>query len=413
MIEPTSALGQLAKEFSELPAPRCQRRPHHLLGDMLLIGLCSFLTGGRTFQDMADYAADHEGWLRTFLELPGGPPSHDTFNRVFAALDSHAFEQALRQWARGSHPPQWDMSIPEHPVLRHLACDGKRLRGSRRPLEGEKGANSGSSSHVQMEQVINVWAVEQGLSVAQRRIPPQGGEIEQMPLLLRHLELKNSVVTADAAHAQTGTVSQIVAQGGESVVCAKANQPTTHAALQEALDGLASREAPHHQSVEKGHGRLETRRVWASTQVQDLPLRGLWKGLGSIGLVELGRDDLGTGKASTERRYFLSSLGAGATPGATAQRLGRLVREHWAVENSLHWRLDMHWGEDACRARSGNAATNFSGLRKIAMNLLKTYPPPKSKGPVSMRRRMLRASINPNYLALLLLPITSPDQPLL
>lgn len=405
MIEPTSVLGQLAAEFSQLPDPRYQRRPQHLLGDLLLIGLCNFLTGGRTFQDMEDYAGDHEEWLRTFLELPGGPPSHDTFNRVFSALDSHAFEQALRQWAKGSHPPDWDMSIPEHPALRHLACDGKSLRGSRKPRAGE----AGRSSSVETARVINVWAVEQGLSIAQRRIPPEGSEIEQMPLVLRHLDLAHSVVTADAAHAQTETVSQIVAQGGDYVICAKANQPATHAALQEVLDDLAAREAPHEQSVEKGHGRLETRRVWISTQVQALPVRGLWKNLGSIGLVEVAREELGGGKTSKERRYFLSSLGALATPEATAKRLGDLVRNHWAVENSLHWRLDVQWGEDASRARSGNAATNLSGLRKIAMNLLKTCPPPKAKGSVSMRRRMLRASNNPNYLALLLKPVTSQD----
>lgn len=402
MIEPTSAFGQLAAEFSQLPDPRYQRQPQHLLGDLLLIGLCSFLTGGRTFQDMEDYAADHEHWLRTFLELPAGPPSHDTFNRVFSALDSHAFEQALRQWAQGSHPPDWDMSIPEHPALRHLACDGKSLRGSRKPREAGEGGRG-----EEMARVINVWAVEQGLSIAQRRIPPEGGEIEQMPLVLRHLDLKHSVVTADAAHAQTDTVSQIVAQGGDYVICAKANQPATHAALREVLDALAQKEAPQEQQVEKGHGRLETRRVWTSTQVQALAVRGLWKNLGSIGLVELEKEELGGGKKSKQRRYFLSSLGALATPEATAQRLGALVRNHWAVENSLHWRLDVQWGEDASRARSGNAATNLSGLRKIAMNLLKTYPPPQAKGQVSMRRRMYRASINPNYLALLLKPLTS------
>ncbi|WP_326526978.1 ISAs1 family transposase [Dokdonella sp.] len=393
-----AVLGQLAEKFAQLPDPRDQRQPRHLLGDLLVIALCSMLTGGRTFADMEDYGEGHAEWLRTFLLLPNGIPSHDTFNRVFAALDSHALEGALRQWGSQCEAPHWDMTLPEHPnALRQLAVDGKRLRGSRRTEEC-----SGRST-TKMDQTLNVWCVQHGLTLAQRRIPPDGSEIEQMPLLLRHLHLQGAVVTADAAHAQTHTAQVIIERGGEYVLCVKGNQPATLAALEQALKPLSAAVVrPHFESIGKGHGRLETRRCWVLAELADFAPRGQWKGLGSIGVIESVREELGTGKVSTERRYYISSLGALSTEQATAQRLAGIVRSHWGVE-ALHWRLDVQWGEDQCRARAGKAATNLSGLRKLAINLLCAVPPPvRTAATVSMRRRHYIATINPNYLTALL-----------
>lgn len=399
-----AALGQLAAKFAQLPDPREQRQPQHLLGDLLVIALCSTLTGGRSFNDMEDYGEGHAEWLGTFLLLPAGIPSHDTFNRVFAALDSHALEEALRQWASQCEVPPWDMLVPEHPnALRQLAADGKRLRGSRRQeSRGEKG---NSESLTRMDQLINVWCVQRGLTVAQRRIPPEGGEIEQMPLLLRHLDLKGCVVSADAAHAQTHTAQVIIERGGEYVLCVKGNQPTTHAAVAAAMAAVRASAAgkPHFQSVEKGHGRLETRRCWVSGALDEFAPRGQWKALGSIALIESRREDLATGKVSLEQRCYISSLGIKGGAEQSAARMAEIARCHWSVENALHWRLDVQWGEDQCRARAGKAATNLSALRKLAMNLLRAVPPPVRKpATVSLRRRHYIATINPNYLAALL-----------
>jgi predicted transposase YbfD/YdcC len=254
-----------------------------------------------------------------------------------------------------------------------------------------------------MDQTLNVWCVQHGLTLAQRRIPPDGSEIEQMPLLLRHLHLQGAVVTADAAHAQTHTAQVIIERGGEYVLCVKGNQPATLAALEQALKPLSAAVVrPHFESIGKGHGRRETRRCWVLAELADFAPRGQWKGLGSIGVIESVREELGTGKVSTERRYYISSLGALSTEQATAQRLAGIVRSHWGVE-ALHWRLDVQWGEDQCRARAGKAATNLSGLRKLAINLLCAVPPPvRTAATVSMRRRHYIATINPNYLTALL-----------
>jgi predicted transposase YbfD/YdcC len=393
-------LGQLAEQFAQLPDPREQRQPQHLLGDLLVIALCSMLTGGRGFNDMEDYGEGHAEWLRTFLLLPQGIPSHDTFNRVFATLDSHALEDALRQWASQCEVPPWDMTLPEHPnALRQLAADGKRLRGSRRQ---EPRAEGGSLTR--MDQVLNVWCVQRGITLAQRRIPPEGGEIEQLPLLLRQLDLHGCVVSADAAHAQTHTAQVIVERGGEYVLCVKGNQPATHTAVAAALEAVrATADKPHFQSVEKGHGRLETRRCWVSGDLAEFAPRGQWKAVGSIALIESEREELGTGKISVERRCYISSLGINGSMEQSAARIASIARSHWSVENALHWRLDVQWGEDQSRARAGKAATNLSALRKLAMNLLRAVPPPVRKPrQVSLRRRHYIATINPNYLAALL-----------
>lgn len=395
-------LGQLAEKFAQLPDPREQRQPRHLLGDVLVIALCSTLAGGRGFNDMEDYGEGHAEWLRTFLLLPHGIPSHDTFNRVFAALDHHALEAALRQWGSSFEVPPWDMMLPEHPnALRQLAMDGKRLRGSRRQ---EARGREGGGSLTRMDQVLNVWCVQRGLTLAQRRIPAEGSEIEQLPLLLRQLDLKGCVVSADAAHAQTQTAEVIVERGGEYVLCVKGNQPATHSAIVEALAAVrATTEQPHSQSVDKGHGRLETRRCWISGDLDEFAPRGQWKALGSIALIESEREDLATGKVSVEQRCYLSSLPMSGSVEQSAARLAGIARSHWSVENALHWRLDVQWGEDQCRARAGKAATNLSVLRKLAMNLLRAVPPPVRKpASVSMRRRHYIATINPNYLAALL-----------
>lgn len=397
-----AALGQLAEKFAQLPDPREQRQPQHLLGDLLVIALCSMLTGGRSFNDMEDYGEGHAEWLRTFLLLPQGIPSHDTFNRVFAALDSHALEGALHQWASQCEVPPWDMTLPEHPnALHQLAVDGKRLRGSRR----QQPRTQGGESLTRMDQVLNVWCVQRGITLAQRRIPPEGGEIEQMPLLLRHLDLKGCVVSADAAHAQTHTAQVIVERGGEYVLCVKGNQPSTHDAVAEALAAVRTltKDQPHFESVEKGHGRLETRRCWISGELGEFAPRGQWKALGSIALIESRREDLATGKVSIEERCYISSLGIKGGVEQSAARLADIARSHWSVENALHWRLDVQWGEDQSRARAGKAATNLSALRKLAMNLLRTVPPPvRNPATVSLRRRHYIATINPNYLATLL-----------
>ena len=235
-----------------IPDPRDQRRPKHALPDLLFISLCSLLTGGDSFQDMADFASDEAAWLRTVIPFQGGPPSHDTFTRVFALLDTHAFEGAVRHWMRQLIPatPAPSGSGPASPALRQVASDGKKLRGSRR---GQPGA-------LQMAATVNLWCIEEGLCLAQRRIPEASGEGPQCELLLRHLQLKGVILSGDAAYCQHSLASYVNAQGGDYVLNLKGNQPEAKDEIHPLLETLAASRPPDLEQTEKGHGRLETRR---------------------------------------------------------------------------------------------------------------------------------------------------------
>lgn len=404
-IPVNSPLGRLAAHLQKLEDPRRLRRPVHLFSDILIIGLCSFFIGGRTFVDMEDCAAALEPWLRTFLELPGGLPSHDTFNRVFAALDSRGMEDVLRLWTSELTIPMESADQPP-PALRHLALDGKVLRGSR------DGSGSGAGAAPRARAVVNLWLADHGLVLAQRKIPQDCGESVQAPLLLRHIALKNTVVTADAAHARTGTAAEIIGLGGDYLLCVKGNQAATRDAILTALDpAIAALPEGHFHSVDKEHGRLEERRAWVCSDLSDFGPRGLWKGLGAVAVVESRFENLITGKTSVDRRCFITSLSlpqAGGGPKGTASArdkamaglVARLARGHWKVENSLHWRLDVLMGEDACRARKGEAAINLAVMRRITLNVLKAHTPFSGKRGerMSVRSRQFVASISPDYL---------------
>ena len=372
---------RLLNAFAEVPDPRNRREPVHLLGDILVIAVCSALCGHSSFTDMEDFARDHEHWLRTFLELPGGIPSHDTFNRVFQALDTHRFEAAFRSWTAGLCGPAVEMpaGIPSMALLRHLAIDGKVLCGSK-----SDGQNQAAT--------INVLNVSDGIVFAQRRIPEAGSEITQMPLLLRHLQLKGTVVSMDAAHCQTETIDLIVERGGEWFVSLRDNQPTTAAEITPLLEALAAAEAPAAESTDKGHDRIEIRRCWVleGEAVANLNCRGRWKGLNCALLCERTVIDPGTGKETIGRRVFMASLPT------QAAELAALVRRHWQVESSLHWSLDVLWREDDARARTGYAATNLSLIRKTALNLLTLMKPEYPK--LSVARLMKKAARRPDFL---------------
>ena len=386
------ALIRLLGAFAGVPDPRDLRAPRHLLGDILVIAVCSALCGHSAFTDMEDFARDHEGWLHSFLELPGGIPSHDTFNRVFQAIDTHHFEEAFRSWTAGLCGPAPEVSggggASAIGLLRHLAVDGKVLRGTK----GE--ARNRAST-------INVLHVADGIVFAQRRIPEDGSEITQLPLLLRHLRLKGVVLTMDAAHCQTETIDLITDRGGEWLVSLRDNQPSTAAEITPLLEALAATQPPVSESTEKDHGRIEIRRSWIlhGDAIDGLSCRGRWKGLRCAILCERTVIDPRTGKETTGRRIFMTSL----HPQATA--LAALVRAHWQVESSLHWTLDVLWREDEARARSGYAATNLSLIRKTARNLLTLLKPDFPK--MTVARLMKKAARRPDFLYKLLTNLLS------
>jgi predicted transposase YbfD/YdcC len=382
------ALRALHAHFAALPDPRLWREASHPLGSILFIALCAVICGADSFMDMELYGKSRAAWLRTVIPMgPRGTPSHDTFNRVLSALHWHDFEQAVRDWTLTLLPP--GSSLTERP---QLAIDGKTQRGSRTtdPADGKN----------RFVGAVNVLAAAHGLVIDQRRIPEEGSEITALQLLLRHLHLEGTIVSMDAAHAQSETLGAIIKGRGDYLVSLKDNQPTTRAEVAALLDEAAAQRPPDHESTEKGHGRVETRRLWVITGVDQLATRGRWSGLHAVVLSERQTWHARTGRTEIGRRYYLTSLKADAPLLATC------IRRHWQVENSVHWVLDVVFREDAHRARSGYAASNCSLLRKIALNLLKQHTAGGDKS--SLKGRRLMAAWNPDYLADVIAPFLSP-----
>lgn len=343
----------LVECFEGLPDPRVDRTRAHNFIDILVIGLCSALVGGESFSDMERFGRLREDWLRGFLELPGGIPSHDTFNRVFSALDPHAFMECFGQWVRGICPNMSDEVV---------AIDGKALR---------RAVNEGGT----IPYVVSAWASTNGLVLGQRKVDEKSNEITAVPLLLDALKLKGAIVTLDAMGCQKDIAARIIGKHADYVLALKGNHATVHLEVKEFLDQAVppcatvcadtadARKMDFHQTIEKAHGRVETRRYWQSTDIDWFEDKALWKGLKSFGMVESIRTV--KGKSTIERRYYLSSLPL------DARRFAKAARGHWGVENGLHWSLDVTFREDDNRARTRNAAQNLAILRRLALNLLK------------------------------------------
>jgi predicted transposase YbfD/YdcC len=366
----------ISVHFRELPDPRIERSKAQALVDILTIALCAVLCGAESWVDLETFGREKERWLRTFLALPNGIPSHDTFARVFARLDPAAFERCFLGWVRAVGPAAGGQ----------VAVDGKTLRGSR------DRANGKAALHL-----VSAWASASGLTLGQVAVDQKSNEITAIPALLDLLDLAGCVVSADAMGAQTGIAAQIVGKGGDYVLALKANQGRLHAdveALFRRAEAAGFRDLRHTTAVEveKGHGRIDKRTVRALGDREYLDWldgRARWAGLRSVVMVEATRR---TGEErETERRYYISSLPP------DAPRLAAAIRRHWGSENCLHWVLDVTFGEDASRMRAGHSARNFALVRKIALNLLRADP---AKGSLATKR--FKAALNPDYLTSLL-----------
>jgi predicted transposase YbfD/YdcC len=369
--------------FRDLPDPRVDRTRDHELGDILVIGLCTLLGGGETFADMERFGQAQENWLRTFLRLPCGIPSHDTFNRVFSALDPKAFGDCFLRWTQSVR-----QAIDEEIV----ALDGKALR---RALKTKL-----------VPYMVNAWAADNGLVLGQVKVEEKSNEITAVPDLLRALELAGCIVTLDAMGCQKKIAREIRDADADYVLALKGNQESVHAEVKTFLDDAVQHDPTalaSYETVEKDHGRIEIRRYWQTSRLDwfaDLPK---WEGLASIGMVESERRIPGK-EIQIERRYFLSSLTV------EPKRFARAVRGHWSIENNLHWVLDVQFGEDQSRARTGYADQNLALLRRLALNVLKR----DTLRDRSLKGRQKRAAWNPAYrLRLLGLSVTldKPQEP--
>jgi len=334
----------LSEHFKSLPDPRVDRTKLHSLHDILIIAITALLCGAESFEDMEDFGAAKEDWFKTFLELPNGIPSHDTFNRLFSALDPQAFLDCFIAWTQSVR-----VAVSEEIV----AMDGKALRRA-----------CGKAQTPRC--VVSAWAANNGLVLGQLKVADKSNEITAVPQLLRALELTGCIVTLDAMGCQKNIAKEIVEADADYVLALKGNQPVTHQEVKSFLDEAASRKSLRlacHQTVEKDHGRIETRCYWQTDDLDWFMDRDQWEGLRSVGMVEATREV--DGQRTVERRYYLSSLPTEVV------RFARAVRTHWAIENQLHWVLDVSFGEDQSRVRTGHAAENLATLRRLALNLLK------------------------------------------
>jgi len=347
----------LITHFQDLPDPRVNRTREHDLIDLLVIAICTLLCGGESFNDMEDFGHAKHDWFKTFLTLRNGIPSHDTFNRLFAALDPEAFGDCFVRWTQ---------SLRQAVAREIVALDGKALR---RALDADQG----------IQHVVSAWAESNELVLGQWKVADKSNEITAVPELLRVLELSGCIVTLDAMGCQKKIAREIHEADADYVLALKGNQETVHDEVKTHLDAaLLERTTPRPagarlsvsaatlaqwETVDKEHGRLDTRRYYQSAELDWFADRAKWEGLRSVGMVEATRE-VG-GKTTVERRYYLTSLPLGV------ETFARAVRGHWGVENKLHWVLDVWFREDQSRARAGHAAENLATLRRLALNLLK------------------------------------------
>jgi len=374
----------LIEHFKNLSDPRVDRTKDHDLIDVLIIAVCTLLCGGESFNDMEDFGYAKEEWFKTFLGLRSGIPSHDTFNRVFAALDPEQFLECFLSWTQ---------SMRQAVAQEIVAMDGKALR---------RALNKDQS----VKYVVSAWAESNNLVLGQLKVADKSNEITALPQLLRVLELSGCIVTMDAMGCQKKIAREIMESDADYVLALKGNQETVHQEVKDFLDAtIAEQQKPRPrgaklseaaarlatvQTVEKDHGRLETRRYYQSTELAWFADLKEWEGLKSVGMVESIREV--DGKTTLERRYYLSSLPL------NVELFARAVRGHWSVENKLHWVMDVCFREDQSRARAGYAAENLATLRRLALNLLKNEKT-KKRG---IRGKQLNAGWDHAYLLRLL-----------
>jgi predicted transposase YbfD/YdcC len=330
-----------------------------LLIDIVVMAICAVIGDCDDWSDIAQFAQKREKWFRRFLKLPGGIPAHDTFERVFAALDGRAFQRCCLDWLRAA---------ADLVGLGHIAIDGKTLRGS-------------ASAKLGPLHVVSAWASQANLSLGQVAVDKKSNEITAIPQLLELLDLHGALVTIDAMGCQKEIAKQIVAGGGDYVLAVKGNQEhlleDIQATVEKALDGkLAEGVVARYGTREDGHGRHEERSYVVIHDVAGLRDREAWPDVTTVGMCLSERTV--AGEINSEVHYFIGSRRMGA------RKYAQALRQHWGIENNLHWQLDVSFGEDKSRIHERHGAENFGVLRKIALSLLKGNP---SKQSIARKRK--------------------------
>lgn len=352
--------------FEDLTDPRVDRTKLHSLKDIIGITICAVISGCDDWDEIELYGQQKCDWLKQFLALPNGIPSHDTFNRVFAALDPHELQHCFISWVQG---------VAQITNGRVVGIDGKRLCNS--GVDGKKG----------FIHMVSAWCNTSNMVLGQVKTDEKSNEITAIPALLDLLVLEGAIISIDAMGCQQQIAEKIIDQKADYVLAVKENQPHLLDDIKEAFEQTT--DAQSYSSLEKSHGRIEKRTCKVITDMDWICKQANWKNLQSIISIESGRTILATGEQQSEIRYYISSLMN------SAESFLSITRQHWSIENKLHWSLDVTFKEDLSTKQAGNAAENFSTITKVALNLLKNN---KSKK-MSVKRKRLLCSWDNNFLA--------------
>ncbi len=354
----------LHKHFSSLRDPRIKRNKKHLLSDIVILTIIAAICGAESWDSIELFGKTKINFLKTFLKLPNGIPSHDTINRVFSMLNPRTFERLFFQWASSLKDKGIETEV--------ISIDGKTVRGSKDTFHGQ------SPIHL-----VNAWAGHNELILGQCKSDGKSNEITTIPLLLEILDIEGCIVTIDAMGAQTKIAEDIIEGGADYILALKGDQQN----IREETESIFRAQKPGstNETTEKGHGRIETRKCEVISNLEFLYGKEKWKNLSSI--IKISTERCIRDKTEKETRYYISSLKT------TAENFNEHIRMHWGVENKLHWTLDMTFNEDRQRKRNKMAAQNFSLVNKIALNILKKD---KSKGSIKAKR--LKAGWDNNFL---------------
>jgi len=364
-----TSVGSIKKHFRRLKDPRVTGRSRHLLIDIITVAICGVISNCDDWRDIQMFAKEREAWFKRFLRLPGGIPSHHTFERVFARLDPRSFASSCVDWLRAAS---------DLVGLNHIAIDGKTLCGS-------------ASSKLKPLHLVSAWAARAHLSLGQVAVDGKSNEITAIPQLLELLDLKGALVTIDAIGCQKAIAGKIIDKGGDYVLAVKGNQERLLSDIQETVGKALDGEFAKHQvamitTVDEGHGRQEQRTYTVITNLEGIRDRSVWRGLKVVGMC--CRQRIVNGEESLEAHYFIGSRRMGA------RKYAEVLRNHWGIENNLHWQLDVSFSEDESRIQDRNTAENFAVLRKLALGLLKRNPEE-----MSIARKRKKAALVPEFLA--------------